>query len=73
MAVTEHLHLDMARALDIFFDQDMVIAKARRCLAPATGQRIGKILGPFDQPHPLAATARNRLDQHRIADAIGLD
>ena len=63
----------MARALDIFLDQDMVVAKARRRLTPATGECIGKILWPLNQPHPLAAAASDCLDQHRIANAIGLD
>ena len=72
VAVAEHLHLDMARALDVFLDQDMGIAEAGRCLALARGERVDEVRWLFDQPHALAAAAGHRLDQHRIADLGGL-
>ena len=72
MAVAEHLHLDMARALDIFFDQHMGVAEGRSRFALAGEKRVGEVGGPFDQPHPLAAAARHRLDEHGVADRGGL-
>ena len=57
VAVAKHLHLDMARALNIFLDKDVIVAKARRRFTPATGQRIGKILRPT---RPAACPCRRR-------------
>ena len=73
VTVTEHLHLDMARALNIFLDKDVIVAKACRRLTPATGEAICKFFRTLDQPHTLAAAACHRLYQYRIADRIGLD
>ena len=41
--VAEHLHLDMARAGDIFLDQHAVVAEGGRRLALAGGQRLGEV------------------------------
>ena len=71
LAVAEHLHLDMARALDVFLDQDMGIAEAGCRFALARGKGIGKVCCRLHQPHPLAAAAGHGLDQHRIADLCG--
>ena len=71
MAVAKHLHLDMARAGDVFFDQNGGVAKTGLRLALTRGQHgleIGRLL---DQPHPLAAAARTRLDEHRPVDLLG--
>ena len=68
VAVAEHLHLDMARALNIFLDQHMRIAERGARLTLARGEASAKSACALDQPHPLAAAARDRLDQHRIAD-----
>ena len=66
--VAKHLHLDMARTGNIAFDQHPVVTERRSPLALGAGQtggEIGRIIDPF---HTLAAAARDRLDQHRIAD-----
>ena len=71
VAVAEHLHLDVARAFDPFFEQHDVVAEARRRLALAAFERVVEVLGGVDLAHALAAAARDRLDQHRIADRAG--
>ena len=66
--VPEHLDLDVARAGDVAFDQNPVVAEGRRSLALGAGQTGGEVGRIIDTLHPLAAAARDRLDQHRIAD-----
>ena len=68
VGVAEHLHLDMARREDVFLDQHVGVAERGRRLALARDERIGEIGRIIDPPHPLAAAARHRLDQNRIAD-----
>ena len=70
-AIAKHLHLDMARLFHVFLDQHGGVAKGGLRLALRRGQRRRKIARAFDQPHTLAAAARHRLDQHRIADFPG--
>ena len=72
MRVREHLHLDMPRFVQILFQQHPVVAEAGFRLPPRRGQRRGEIRLPFDHAHALAAAAGGRLDQHRVADALGL-
>jgi len=72
VAVAEHLHLDVARAFDPFFEQHDVVAERARRLALAAFERVDEILGPVDLAHPLAAAASDGLDQHRIADRVCL-
>ena len=50
----------------------LIVAEAGRRLAPARHQRLGKVFGRVDLAHPLAAAAGHRLDQHGIADRLGL-
>ena len=54
-----------------FSTSTAALPKAVSRLAPRAGERLGKVLRPLDPPHPLAAAAGHRLDQHRIADGIG--
>ncbi len=70
--VGKNLDLDVARRRDIFLDQHTIVAEGGRRFAPRTRDRGIEIGMAFDQPHALAATAGNRLDQHRIAEFIGL-
>ncbi len=60
-----------ARAM-YFSMQHARIAEGARRLALRGGERRVEILLPVDAPHALAAAARDRLDQHRIARLIGL-
>ena len=72
MCVAEHLYLDMARALHVFFYQHRVVAKAVDGLALAGCQRGIEVLGLVHRAHALAATPGAGLDQHRVTDAAGL-
>ncbi len=72
MRVGKHLNFDVARALHVFFNQHRIAAKAVDGFALATGKRGGEIFGFFDDPHPLAATARTGFDEHGVADRVGL-
>ncbi|KAG0737385.1 hypothetical protein G6F24_017971 [Rhizopus arrhizus] len=62
----------MARALDVLLDQHVIVAERRGRLALAAGQRIDEVLAAFDLAHALATTTGAGLDQHRVADGIGL-
>ena len=68
VGIAEDLHFDMPGREDVLLDQDMVVAETGRRLALARGERIGKLGRVVHPPHPLAAAARNRLDQDRIAN-----
>src|SRR5262245_8008512 len=69
--VAEHLDLDMARLLDIFFDEDAIVAEARLGLAPRRGKALANFLGVVGDAHALAAAAGGGLDHDRIADLLG--
>ena len=49
----------------------MLVAEAGGRLAFARGKGVGEILALLDQAHALAAATGRRLDQHRVADAVG--
>ena len=70
--VAEHLHLDVARRGDVFLDQHARIAERRLRLALRALERRLEIGVLVDAAHALAAAAGDRLDQHRIADLVGL-
>ena len=72
LGVAKHLDFDVARALHIFFDQHGVVAKAVDGFALARCQRGGKVLGLVHGTHTLATAARTGLDEHRVANAVGL-
>jgi hypothetical protein len=71
LRVRKHLHLDVPRTGEILLDQHPVIAERGGRFALRRSERIGKIPRLPDHPHALAAASRGRLDQHRVADAIG--
>ena len=56
----------------VFLDEHARIAEGARGLALRARERGLEIAGLVDPPHALAAAARDRLDQHRIADLVGL-
>ena len=70
VGVGEHLDLDVARARDVFLDQHLVVAEARRRFALARRERLRELARRVDDAHALAAAARGGLEQHRIADAV---
>ena len=72
MRIAEHLHLDMAGRGDPLLQQHLVIAEAGLGLAAAGVEARGEVCGRIDLAHPLAAAARDRLDQDGIPDRLGL-
>ncbi|MCY1219587.1 hypothetical protein D9M72_315690 [compost metagenome] len=72
LRVAEHLDLDVARALHVLLDQHRVVAEAVDGFALARGQRGLEVGGLVDRAHALAAAAGAGLDEHRVADAVGL-
>ena len=61
----------MARALDIFFDQNMRVTERGDGLALARCERVGEVGCVLDLAHPLAAAACDGLDEDGIADFGG--
>jgi hypothetical protein len=72
LRVGEHLDFDVARLLQIAFDQHAVVAEAGGGLALAGGQGVEERARRFDHAHALAAAAGAGLDQHGVADGVGL-
>ncbi len=72
VAVAKHLHFDMAGRGDPLLQQHFVIAEAGLGFTPAAFERGFEVCRCIDLAHPLAAAARHRLDQHGIADGVGL-
>ncbi len=70
--IAEHLDFDMARTDDVFLDQHVIGAEARRRLALAGCERGVEILRLHHLPHALAAAAGRRLDHDGITDPVGL-
>ena len=70
MGVAQHLDLDVARLLDELLDEHAVIAEAvARFVATGTEALEGLLVVPGDA-QAFAATARARLDHHRVADVL---
>ncbi len=72
VAVAEDLDLDVARALQIFLDQYVLVAEAGGRLALARRQGVEEVLAPLHRAHALAAATGRGLDQHRVADPVRL-
>ena len=69
--VAEHLDLDVARMLDVAFQQHAIAAEGVRRLALAALQARREFFRAAHDAHALAAAAMRSLDHQRIADAIG--
>ena len=71
LSVAHHLHLDMARAFDIAFDEKPPVAEISFAFA-ARGFDFGlqRAVLAYDA-HALAATAGRGLDEQRIANGAG--
>ena len=67
-AVAEHLDLDVARLLQVFFQIDRGVAERRLGLVGGGRQRQHQIVGGLRDLHAASAAAGGRLDQHRKAD-----
>jgi hypothetical protein len=72
MRVGEHLQFDVARRGDVFFDQHPSVAKRSLSLPDGAFERSVEFDMGIDATHSAPAPARDRLDQHRIADLVGL-
>jgi hypothetical protein len=72
VGVGKHLQLDMARRGNIFLDQHAGVAERTLGLSLRGLKRRVEIRVLVDAAHALAAAAGNGLDQHRIADLVGL-
>src|SRR6185437_887835 len=70
--IAEHLHLDMARPVEISLDENAVVAERGRGLALRAGQRRREIGRAPNHTHALAAAAGPRLDEQRVADLFRL-
>ena len=70
-AIAHHLDLDVARMLEILLDVHRAIAERGERLVLGQAEELGELLGIVRDPHPLAAAARRRLDDHRKPDALG--
>ena len=71
MAVAKDLNLYMSRLLQKLFHQHIAAAKTSQCLALGRSQRRIKLTRLMNLTHPLATTAGNRFEQHRVTHCIG--
>ena len=72
MRVGEHLQFDVAGRGDVFLDQHPSVAERRLRLADGALERSVEFDMGIDTAHSAPAPAGDRLDEHRIADLIGL-
>ena len=68
--VREHLHLDVARILEVLLDVDRRVGEVRQPFALRRLERLRRLVGGVDDLHALPAAARGRLDQQRVADLL---
>ncbi len=71
VTVGEHLHLDVAGVQDESLEEQRVVAERRGGFAPRADERRGQLRCLVHHTHTLAAAARRRLDEDRIADVLG--
>ncbi len=69
--VAEHLDLDVARLLEIFFDVDGLVAEGRFGLGPGGGEGVRQLGLAARDLHAAPAAPGRRLDQDRVAYAGG--
>ena len=69
-AIAEHLDLDVARLLQVFFQIDGGIAERRFGLVGSGRERQHQVVGGLRDLHAASAAARGRLDQHRKTDRL---
>ena len=68
LAVADHLHLDMARPLEIALEIDRIVAEDGFRLGLRDRQQPRELGGVARHLHAAPAAARRGLDQHRVAD-----
>ena len=71
VTVAEHLHLDVARPLDQFLDENKGIAERALRLALRRRQQLGQLCCAIDAAHAAPTATGDRLDHHGEADFFG--
>jgi hypothetical protein len=71
VGVGDHLELDVTRADQVALDVHVGVAEGGLRLAARGVHLLRKALGPLDDLHAAAATARRRLDDQGEADPLG--
>ena len=69
--VGEHLHLDVARALEVALDEQPVVAEGRAGLAARRPERLGSSSGARTTRMPLPPPPATALTQHAAAPCAG--
>ena len=70
LSVGEHLDLDVTRRRDGLLEVEAAVAEGGLGLQRRGRERCIQVAPLADEPHPLAAAARRRLEQHRIAGLL---
>lgn len=70
--VGKHLDFDVARTLQVLFDQHLVVAKGLDGLALGRLEHLFKLRGRSHDTHTFASAALDGLDQDGIANLLGL-
>ncbi len=70
--VHKHLYFHMARADQVFLNQQAIITKRRACFAPGGGDIVVQRGSGEHDTHAFTATAGTGFQQQRITDAFGL-
>lgn len=63
------MHFDMLRVVDVFFDEDGIVAEGIACFAARFSEGFFQFLLLPDDPHSASAAAGTGLEDDRIADA----
>ena len=72
VAVDDDLDLDVAVLLEPLLEVERVVAEGRLRLGPADRHRLLQLARRADHAHAAPAAAGRWLDQHRVADPLGL-
>ena len=72
VAVDRDLDLDVAVLVEPLLEVQRVVAEGGLGLRAADRERLLELARRADHAHALAAAAGRRLDEHRVADALGL-
>ncbi|KPB21503.1 Uncharacterized protein AC518_4386 [Pseudomonas syringae pv. syringae] len=68
LTVAEHLHFQVAGALDVFLDEHTRVAEIVLTEALDRLERVGQLFCAATHTHADAAAARRALEHHRVAD-----
>src|SRR5919198_493973 len=73
LALAEREHAAGAVGEHLLLDVEAAVAERREGLVRRGDERTVDLLRGRDEPHPLAAAARARLQEHRVAELAGDD